>query len=263
MLAETRRREITEALRSNGSVTVAELESRFGVSPMTARRDLDELERRGLVRRTHGGAVLPTTSAHEDSFARRHEGRDGGQAPARRGGGGDARAARDRLPRLLDDELLRGAPADRDAGIAATVLTNSLPVMELIFNEGGPDVELIGIGGTLRRLTRSFVGPFAVRTVQGHFADRLFLSVKGLTENGMMTDADSLEAEVKRAMIPQAGESTLLVDHTKLVVRGLSVVALGVRGLERARARGLDRRDRPAARRGCVGHRDRLTVFVR
>ena len=150
-----------------------------------------------------------------------------------------------------------------ERGLAATVLTNSLPVMELIFNEGGPDVELIGIGGTLRRLTRSFVGPFAVRTVQGHFADRLFLSVKGLTETGTMTDADSLEAEVKRAMIPQAGESTLLVDHTKLLARGLSVVALGLRALERARARGLDRRDRAAARRRCVGRRDRLTVFVR
>src|SRR5215203_7374859 len=71
VLAETRRREIAEALRSNGAVTVAELEARFGVSPMTARRDLDELERRGLVRRTHGGAILPTTSGHEDSFARR------------------------------------------------------------------------------------------------------------------------------------------------------------------------------------------------
>ena len=105
------------------------------------------------------------------------------------------------------------------------MLTNSLPVMELIFNEGRPDVELIGIGGSLRRLTRSFVGPFAVRTVQGHFADRLFLSVKGLTETGMMTDADALEAEVKRAMIAQAGVSTLLIDRSKLLVRGLSVVA--------------------------------------
>ena len=52
-------------------MTVAEVEERFGVSPMTARRDLAELERRGVVRRTHGGAVLPTISAHEDSFARR------------------------------------------------------------------------------------------------------------------------------------------------------------------------------------------------
>jgi len=112
-----------------------------------------------------------------------------------------------------------------ETGIAATVLTNSLPVMELIFNEGGPEVELIGIGGTLRRLTRSFVGPFAVRTVQGHFADRLFLSVKGVTETGMITDADALEAEVKRTMIAQAGESTLLVDRSKMVARGLSVVA--------------------------------------
>src|SRR3954462_2502767 len=73
VLAETRRREITERLRANGAVTVAEVEERFGVSPMTARRDLAELERRGLVRRTHGGAVLPTISAHEDSFARRLE----------------------------------------------------------------------------------------------------------------------------------------------------------------------------------------------
>ena len=224
VLAETRRREIAEALRSNGAVTVAELESRFGVSPMTARRDLDELERRGLVRRTHGGAVLPTTSAHEDSFARRMK----VETEAKRRLAEEAVAML--APRetvFLDSSTTSYFVARKliERGIAATVLTNSLPVMELIFNEGGPDVELIGIGGTLRRLTRSFVGPFAVRTVQGHFADRLFLSVKGLTETGTMTDADSLEAEVKRAMIPQAGESTLLVDHTKLLVRGLSVVA--------------------------------------
>ena len=64
-----------------------------------------------------------------------------------------------------------------------------------------------------------------MRTVQGHFADRLFLSVKGLTDGGMMTDADALEAEVKRTMIAQAGESTLLVDRSKMLVRGLSVIA--------------------------------------
>jgi DeoR/GlpR family transcriptional regulator of sugar metabolism len=224
VLAESRRREIADALRSNGAVTVAELEARFGVSSMTARRDLDELERRGLVRRTHGGAVLPTTSAHEDSFARR------------------MKVETEAKLRLAEEAVAMLSPRETvfldsstttffvaklmiERGLAATVLTNSLPVMELILSEGGPDVELIGIGGTLRRLTRSFVGPFAVRTIQGHFADRLFLSVKGLTEAGTMTDADSLEAEVKRAMIPQAGESTLLVDHTKLLARGLSVVA--------------------------------------
>jgi DeoR/GlpR family transcriptional regulator of sugar metabolism len=224
VLAEARRRAIADELRTNGSVTVAEVEERFGVSPMTARRDLDELERRGVVRRTHGGAVLPTTSAHEDSFARRLK--VSTEAKRRLA----VEAVSTLVPRetvFLDSSTTSYFVARRmiETGIATTVLTNSLPVMELVFSDGGPDVELVGVGGTLRRLTRSFVGPFAVRTVQGHFADRLFLSVKGLTDGGIMTDADALEAEVKRTMIAQAGEATLLVDRSKMLVRGLSVVA--------------------------------------
>jgi DeoR/GlpR family transcriptional regulator of sugar metabolism len=224
VLAETRRREIAQALRENGAITVAEVESRFGVSPMTARRDLAELERRGVVRRTHGGAVLPTVSAHEDSFARR------------------LKLATDAKRRLAEEAVATLSPNETvfldssttsyfvaarivETGLTATVLTNSLPVLDLAFGEGGPSLEVIGVGGTLRRLTRSFVGPSAVRTVLGHFADRLFLSVKGLTETGMLTDADPLEAEVKRTMIQQAGRSTLLIEGSKLSARGLTVIS--------------------------------------
>ena len=224
VLAETRRRAIAEALRASGSIAVADVQARFGVSPMTARRDLDELERRGVLRRTHGGGVLPTTSAHEDSFARRL--RIETDAKERLAAAAVALLA-PRETVFLDSSTTSYYVARRivEQGMPVTVLTNSLPVMELVFSEGGTECELIGVGGTLRRLTRSFVGPFAVRTVEGHFADRLFLSVKGLTEQGVMTDADALEAEVKRTMIAQAGESTLLVDRSKLGVRGLSVVA--------------------------------------
>src|SRR6201991_693803 len=224
VLAEARRREIAERMRITGAVTVAEVEERFGVSPMTARRDLAELERRAIVRRTHGGAVLPTISAHEDSFARRLD--IDAEAKTRL-----AIAAVDLLtPRetiFLDSSTTTYYVARRlvETGLAATVLTNSLPVMELLFKDGGPGLEVIGIGGTLRRLTRSFVGPFAVRTVQGHFADRLFLSVKGVAQNGMLTDADPLEAELKRTMIEQAGEPVLLIDQSKLSTRGLSGIA--------------------------------------
>jgi DeoR/GlpR family transcriptional regulator of sugar metabolism len=224
VLAETRRREIAEHLRAAGAVSVAEVEARFGVSSMTARRDLAELERRGLVRRTHGGAVLPTISAHEDSFARRLK-----------SAGEDKRALAvaavaslsERETVFLDSSTTSYFVAQRmvETGLTATVLTNSLPIMELIFSEGPLTLDLIAMGGTLRRLTRSFVGPFAVRTVLGHFADRLFISVKGLTETGILTDADPLEAEVKRTMIEQAGRSTLLIDRSKLSVRGLSVIA--------------------------------------
>ena len=205
-------------------MTVADVEERFGISPMTARRDLAELERRGIVRRTHGGAVLPTVSAHEDSFARRLK--IGADDKVRLAEAAVALIS-PRETLFLDSSTTTFYVARRlvETGMAATVLTNSLAVMDLLFKEGTPGLEVIGIGGTLRRLTRSFVGPFAVRTVQGHFADRLFLSVKGLAANGMLTDADPLEAELKRTMIEQAGECTLLIERSKLSVRGLSVIA--------------------------------------
>ena len=70
-LGEARREMIREMLMEAGAVTVSQLQGRFGVSPMTARRDLDELERRGTARRTHGGAVLPSIAAPENSFTQR------------------------------------------------------------------------------------------------------------------------------------------------------------------------------------------------
>ena len=224
MIAEARRREISDRLHAVGTVSVAEVETLFGVSPMTARRDLAELERRGVLRRTHGGAVLPHHATHEDSFARRLE--VASEAKRRL-----AEAAVELVSAqetvFLDSSTTSYFVAQRltETGLSATVLTNSLPIMQLVQERGAPNVDLIGVGGTFRQLTRSFVGPFAVRTVLGHFADRLFLSVKGLTGNGTLTDPDPLEAEVKRTMIEQAGEAVLLIDGSKLSERGLSVIA--------------------------------------
>ena len=224
MLAETRRLAIVELLRASGSVVVADLEARFGVSSMTARRDLAELERQGLAKRTHGGAVLPAISAHEDSFGSRVE-RDADAKAALEDPAGDEEGGRggvkeDRLPRRDGRHGLGG-----QRGLAVTLLTNSQPVMQLVASQSGPNVDLVGVGGTLRSLTQSFVGPHAVHTVKAHFADRLFMSVKGVTADGTLTDADPLEAEVKRAMIEQAAESTLLLDRSKLEARGLSAIA--------------------------------------
>jgi len=111
------------------------------------------------------------------------------------------------------------------AGVAVTVLTNSLPVMNLLASEAGPNVELIGVGGTLRALTRSFVGAAATRTVNEHYGDRLFLSAKGIVDSDTLTDADSLEADVKRTMIAHARDAVLLIDGSKLNVRGLVAIA--------------------------------------
>ncbi|MQA76483.1 MAG: DeoR family transcriptional regulator [Solirubrobacterales bacterium] len=239
VLAASRRERIVELLRDSRSVTVAELEREFGISAMTVRRDLAELERQGIARRTHGGAVLPDIAAHEDSFAQRLE------------------TATEEKRLLADAAIAMLSPAETifldssttsyflarqivERGIGLTVITNSLPVMDFLATEAPPGIDLIGAGGLLRRLTRSFVGPVAIAAVRGYFADRVFLSVKGVTADGTLTDADPLEAEVKRAMITQATEAVLLVDASKLSARGLSaivpvsqlhaVLAHGVRG---------------------------------
>ncbi len=64
-----------------------------------------------------------------------------------------------------------------------------------------------------------------MRTVREHFADRLFLSVTGVTRDGTLTDIDVLEAEVKRAMLEQAEESVLLLDGSKLAAHGRQAIA--------------------------------------
>jgi DeoR/GlpR family transcriptional regulator of sugar metabolism len=95
--------------------------------------------------------------------------------------------------------------------------------MQLIANTVA-SVQLTGVGGWLRALTLSLVGPAAVRTIRDHFADKLFLSIKGLTSDGSLTDPDPLECEVKRAMIERAEESILLIQPSKLQERGSHLV---------------------------------------
>lgn len=112
-----------------------------------------------------------------------------------------------------------------DQSLRVTILTNCVPVMELFSTNRAPKMSLVGTGGSLRRLTLSFVGPHAVRTINAHFADKLFFSVKGITPDGHLTDPDPLEAEVKRAMIERSGEAILLVDGSKFERRGLSAIA--------------------------------------
>jgi DeoR/GlpR family transcriptional regulator of sugar metabolism len=224
MLAETRREQIRSLLLDNGAVTVGQLQTRFGVSPMTARRDLDELERSGAARRTHGGAVLPSIAAPENSFTQR------------------VAVATDAKIRLADAafELLQGgetvfldssstayflARRIAEGRLQLRVLTNSGPVLQALAGSDDPQIELYAIGGMLRRLTGSYVGPASVRMIREHFADKLFLSVTGVTSNGVLTDADELEASVKAAMIEQAKESVLLLDASKVSARGRQAIA--------------------------------------
>ncbi len=224
MLPEQRRQRILELVKEAGGANLAVLAKELGISEATARRDLAALEEHGRVKRTHGGAVLPGLSQREDSFQYRL---------------GEAVAAKKRLARaaldlvgeveavFVDSSTTAYYAAQRMVGTLwrGTFLTNLVPVMDLFGSAESPDLSLIGMGGAFSPLSLSFVGPCAIRTIQAYLADRAFLSVWGISPKGYLTDANPLEAEVKRAMIQQAAEPVLLVDGRKFERRGLSVIA--------------------------------------
>ena len=211
-------------VRESGSVTVAGLEKELGISAATARRDLALLERQGKVKRTHGGAVPPGLTQHEDSFQQRL---------------GEAVEQKKRLARaaaallgadetvFIDSSTTAYYAARRIlAGTSGvTCLTNLVPVMDLFSNADPSGRSMVGLGGIFRALTLSFVGPCTIHTIESYMADRTFLSVKGITAEGYLTGINPLEAEVKKAMIRHAERPVLLVDGRKFEQRGFSVIA--------------------------------------
>ena len=211
-------------VRELGSVTVAALGKEMGVSPATVRRDLAELEGRGKVKRTHGGAVLPGAAQHEDSFQQRL---------------GEAVGAKKRLGRAASRLVGRDETLFFDSSTTAyyaaqrvisdspdvTCLTNLVPGMDLFSNVDPSGPSMVGLGGIFRPLTLSFVGPCTIRMIESFLADTTLFSVKGITPDGQLTEPNPLEAEVKRAMIRQARRPVLLVDGRKFEQRGSSVIS--------------------------------------
>jgi DeoR/GlpR family transcriptional regulator of sugar metabolism len=220
---EERRRRIAQVIRDTGNVTVTTLETEFGISAATARRDLDILERVGQARRTHGGAVFPESASHEDSFEQRLT--EAVEAKKRLADAVDELVEPD-WTIFIDSSTTAYYAAQRilTSTRQATFLTNLLPVMELLKTLEVPDVSLIGVGGAFKELTKSFVGPHAIRMVREHFTNVALVSVKGVTHEGELTNPDSFEAEVKRAMIEHSEHSILLIDGSKFKRRGLNLV---------------------------------------
>ena len=166
---------------------------------------------------------MPGVAQHEDSFQRRL---------------GEAVEAKKRLARAASALLEEDETVFIDSSTTAyyavrrmladapkvTFLTSLLPVMDLFSTADPSTVNLVGFGGMFRALTLSFVGPCTIRMIESYRADKTFFSVKGITSDGQLTEANPLEAEVKRAMIRQAASPVLLVDGRKFERQGLSVI---------------------------------------
>lgn len=220
LLTEQRRRNLLDLVDQQGQVTVADMVKRFSISAVTVRSDLDALASLGAVVRSHGGAVrrLEATQDYplraKETLHRDEKIRIGkaaaelvepGETIILDSGTTTAEIAR-HLKRMKTQPL--------------TVITNALNIgVELA---DSPGISLIMIGGLLRPVSCSFVGPQAEAMMNEFHANRLFLAVDGFDlENGPSTP-DVLEAQLNNVMIRSAREVNVVTDFSKLGRRSVS-----------------------------------------
>lgn len=213
MLGIERRQLIIEKLRRDQKVFVADLSENLRVTQETIRRDLEKLESKGLLQRSHGGAVLVAPGNEDLSFARRTaDNYNLKQKIARKAVGlvsdGSSLMADSSSTVAALFELLRNK---RDL----TVVTNSI---KLLHDYAGAEMELISSGGNLRAHSLSLVGNAACRTLATYNVDLAIFSCKGLERAYGITESNEPEAIVKQVMTKQAKTRVLLVDHSKFDV---------------------------------------------
>ncbi|WP_413758548.1 DeoR/GlpR family DNA-binding transcription regulator [Streptomyces sp. MMBL 11-3] len=211
MYAPERQQEILRLARDGGRVDVVSLAEEFRVTPETIRRDLKALDRAGLLRRVHGGALPAGRLDFEPDLAER-------ESTAADEKDRIAKAALAELPDEGTMILDAGTTVARLAGAlpleaSLTVVTHSLPVAARLADHPGLQLHLVG--GRVRHRTRAAVDAWALRAYGEIRADVVFLAANGFSAAHGLTTPDLAEAAVKRAALTAARRVVLLADSAK------------------------------------------------
>jgi DeoR family transcriptional regulator of aga operon len=207
MLAEIKEREF---------VRVGELSSRFGVSPVTVRGDLDSLAAKGRVHRVRGGAIPRSIPRQEQPFED-----SVASFAAEKVAIGQAAAA------LLEDgETVLVDVGSTAAATARAIAARTELVDVVVFTSGlktalelevaSPRVTVVVLGGTLRPLQHSLVDPLATLILDQISVKTVLLGCNGVDPVGGVTNINLPEAEVKKRMLAVAGRTIVLADGSKL-----------------------------------------------
>jgi DeoR family transcriptional regulator of aga operon len=221
MMAEERRTQILQIVRSAGRVRVNDLASRFSTSAVTIRNDLNDLHQRGMVLRSHGGAVLPDTILRESPV---HERLNANSDEKRRIGAMAATLINDGETIILDSgtttlEIAR--QIKRKQGLH--IITNGVNIAAELLD--ARDVQTFIIGGTVRGESASISGRFSEEMFDQFSADKLFLSGAGCDLEFGVSGANLEETMVNRAMMRIAREIILVADASKFSKRSMSRIA--------------------------------------
>lgn len=209
--AGARRAALVERVNGAGFYSIRDLSEELGVSQMTIRRDVQELEEAGVVRSTHGGVA---------AFPSRHGGTHIGIR-------GERQAEQKRAVAKRAVEILDGQPGTIgiDAGTTTLefaralhprqrlrVVTQSLPAMTEL--SGRANVEVVGVGGVLHAESQAFAGPRTIAALEGVRLDVFLLATSSIRDQ-LMYCGNAFDGETKQQMIQIADRVILLVDSSK------------------------------------------------
>ncbi len=224
MKGKLREREIMTLLRDSGEVSVLDMANRFQVSEMTIRRDLTELERRGVVIRTYGGARSLFQEVGDESYNDRAS---------------DALPLKAAIANAARAYIKPGIHVFIDSGTTTWALAKSLPrdlEAHITTNDIGiahhlltyPKIQLSIVGGIVRQIQHAVVGSTAVEMIKAMTAEIAFIGVNGFSLQRGFTTVNPFDADIKQAMITCADHVIILADSTKAgKVRSYPVAGLG------------------------------------
>ena len=208
MLLDERRTRILNYIEHRGFVSLIQLSEHFGISESTARRDVEYLDGISKVQKTRGGAAYigeSISTFEERTVTALKQKEQIAKAVAQMVQTGEVV--------LLDGGTTTLEVAKQLIGRSLTVVTNSIPTINLLFNQ--PDIELITIGGYVYPKTGVALGPVAQAALKSIHARRLIMSIGGITEAGLF-NSNSLLVETERHMMESSDEIWVVTDSSKL-----------------------------------------------
>lgn len=217
MYSIERESEIVKILERNGRVEVNELAARFKASRETLRRDLREMEEKGLLKRTHGGAVFDNTNSSALSefpvgvreIQRFKEKNAICKFAAAFIKNGDSIFV-DNSSTCL--HLLKYIPVD----VQITLITNSIKLLLGSIESDHPNITSISLGGFFNGSNLSTYGNISQKNAADFYPNKAFMSCAGIHLPDQLTDSSIYEVDTKRLMIEHAQEVFILADFSKL-----------------------------------------------
>ena len=206
-----RRDGIIKIIQNQGKVRVDSLSEKFDVSTVTVRNDLDFLEKKGILHRTHGGALLRKNVYDDPSLEEKQL---------------LYKAEKQRIGQKAIEMIKDGDSILLDSGTTAmevalrleqkknlTIMTNAI---NLSLKLGELDsINVMLTGGHLRKESFSLVGPEAEATISNYYFDKLFLGVDGLDTAFGLTTPNPMEAQLNRIMVKRAQQVIAITDSSK------------------------------------------------